>query len=156
MNISFQTLTLMLSVSTSYRPASRSYVRTGTAPSRRRYQAKYQRFLLKHIKKAFSMAGRQASFSNWRPASPDGAPPSTVKLAVAGRSKASKEIIESLSHFGDCALEEASVIDFLQREGAGGLLVENLHPFNLREERPNNQSIPLIGRVNPKRCVGVS
>lgn len=76
MNISFQTLTLMLSVSTSYRPASRSYVRTGTAPSRRRYQAKYQRFLLKHIKKAFSMAGRQASFSNWRPASPDGAPPS--------------------------------------------------------------------------------
>jgi len=73
------------------------------------------------------------------------------KLAVAGRSKASKEIIESLSHFGDCPLEEASVIDFLQREGAGGLLVENLHPFNLREERPNNHRIPLVGRVNPKR-----
>jgi len=73
------------------------------------------------------------------------------ELAVSGRSKASKEIIESLSLFGDCALEEASVIDFLQRKGAGGLLVENLHPFNLWEERPNNHRIPLIGRVNPKR-----
>ena len=72
------------------------------------------------------------------------------KLTVAGRSKASKEIIESLSHFGDCALEEASVIDFLQREGSGGLLVENLHPFNLWEERPNNHRIPFFGRVNPQ------
>jgi len=73
------------------------------------------------------------------------------KLAVSGRSKASKEIIESLSLFGDCTLEEASVIDFLQRKGTGGLLVENLDPFSLWQKHPNHHRVPLLGRVSSKR-----
>jgi hypothetical protein len=73
------------------------------------------------------------------------------EFAVARRPKTSKEIIEGLSLFGDCALEEASVIDFLQRKSTGGLLVENLDPFRLWQERPNHHRVPLLGRVSAKR-----